>query len=299
MSAEEGPRVLPSPSAPFRHRKAAEVIAQELRRSIVQDGRAGDYLPPERHLIEQFQVSRPTLREALRVLESEGLVEIRRGIRGGAVVREPAVEDLALRFGVFLQMSGTSLEDLFLVRNILEPAAARMAAEAVAGGASMDVLDELLAAEADALAAMKEDRTLSGVLVDFHDGVLQVAGSITLSVVWKLLDRVVGPYTFSSLVSFPGREARLHAVQQSHSSHKAITKAIRAGDANRAERVMRVHLDAVREATGVREKGRMVDMFAEVPDHRDGPARTVSAGDGEAPAPTRPRRLRSNAQPSD
>lgn len=262
MATERAPRVLSSSAEPIRHRKAAEVIAQELRRSIVLEGQAGDYLPPERQLIERFQVSRPTLREALRVLESEGLVEIRRGIRGGAVVREPAIEDLALRFGVFLQIRQTSLEDLFLVRKILEPAAARLAAEAVARGASAAVLDELLAAEAEALAAMKDDRRLSHVLVDFHDGVLQLAGSTTLNVVWKLLDRVVGPYTFSSLVSFPGRDSRVDAVQRSHTSHKALAKAIRAGDANKAERLMRVHLEAVRETTGVR-KGRMVDVFAE------------------------------------
>lgn len=281
MAAEDAPRVLPSASTPIRHRKAAEVIAEELRRSIVQDGRTGDYLPSEKHLIEQFQVSRPTLREALRVLESEGLVEIRRGIRGGAVVREPAIDELALRFGVFLQLRNTTLEDLFMVRKILEPAAARLAAEAVGRGTPPTLLENMLEAEAAAIAAMQEARQLGATLVDFHDGVLELAGSTTLSVVWKLLDKVVGPYTFTSLQSFGDREARLEAVKRSHASHKALTKAITAGDADKAERIMRVHLDAVRDATRSVVQNRMVDVFADSGQDRQ----DASAPDAEAEAP--------------
>src|SRR5438477_3547580 len=64
-----------------RQDKVTDVIATELRRLIVLEGSVGDHLPPERVLMEQFGVSRPTLREALRVLEAEGLVRIRRGAK--------------------------------------------------------------------------------------------------------------------------------------------------------------------------------------------------------------------------
>ena len=69
--------------------KYAEMIASEPRASIVREAEAGDLLPSERDLIERYDVSRPTLREAMRILETEGLLEIKRGSRGGAIVSEP------------------------------------------------------------------------------------------------------------------------------------------------------------------------------------------------------------------
>lgn len=260
--------ILPS-AEPVRHRKAAEVIAEQLRRSIVLDGRPGDSLPSEKALIEQFQVSRPTLREALRVLESDGLVEIRRGLRGGAVVREPTVDELAFRFGILLQMQGTMLEDLFVARIILEPAAAKLAAERVGAGASPASLETLLAAEEKAIDDVQADRTLSTALVDFHDGVLELAGSKTLFVLWKLLDEVVGPYTFASLVSFEGKEARLEAMRRSHASHQALLKAIQAGDSERAARIMHTHVAAIQRTTQPVASLRMVDMFSKNFDNGD------------------------------
>ncbi len=74
-----------SSSGAIRSPKTAELVARTLRRMIV-DGqlKEGDFLPHEAELMTHFQVSRPTLREAVRVLESERLVEVRRGSRTGA-----------------------------------------------------------------------------------------------------------------------------------------------------------------------------------------------------------------------
>ena len=69
-------------AAPVKVPKTAELVAAQLRRQIVRgDLREGDALPPEATLMEQFAVSRPTLREAFRVLESEALISVRRGAR--------------------------------------------------------------------------------------------------------------------------------------------------------------------------------------------------------------------------
>lgn len=78
---------------PVQMPKAAEVVAADVRRRIVRgELRADDALPPETELMSQFGISRPTLREALRILEAEGLVAIRRGARGGARVQAPSPE---------------------------------------------------------------------------------------------------------------------------------------------------------------------------------------------------------------
>jgi DNA-binding FadR family transcriptional regulator len=86
-----------TPLTPVRLPKTAEVLADVLRRRVL-DGELspGDRLPSEAGLMTRYQVSRPTVREALRLLEAEELVEVRRGARGGPVVRRPS-EAPALR----------------------------------------------------------------------------------------------------------------------------------------------------------------------------------------------------------
>src|SRR5271169_443317 len=113
-----------------RSPKTAEIVADTLRRMIV-DGQLkdGDFLPYEADLMAHFQVSRPTLREAVRVLESDRLVEVRRGSRTGAKVRVPGPEVVARPAALLLAISGTTLADVMTARMGIEPYAARLLAE--------------------------------------------------------------------------------------------------------------------------------------------------------------------------
>src|ERR1700682_2895103 len=85
-------------------RRPAEIVADELRRQII-DGELsdGDLLPRQELLVEQFNVSLVSLREALRILETEGLVSVQRGNRGGAAVHAPAKASAAYMIGLLLQ----------------------------------------------------------------------------------------------------------------------------------------------------------------------------------------------------
>src|SRR5262245_40782956 len=83
-------------STGVRSPKTSELVAQTLRRMIVEgELKDGDFLPNEGELIAQLQVSRPTLREAVRVLEAEGLITVRRGSRTGPRVCVPGPEIVA------------------------------------------------------------------------------------------------------------------------------------------------------------------------------------------------------------
>ncbi len=110
----------------IRSPKTAELVAGTLRRMVV-DGQLkdGDFLPNEAELMAHFGVSRPTLREAVRVLESERLVEVRRGSRTGARVRVPGPEIVARPAGLLLELSGATIADLMMARAGIEPMAAR------------------------------------------------------------------------------------------------------------------------------------------------------------------------------
>lgn len=110
--------------------KASQVIISQIRNQLFEGKLAsGDKLPPENVLMEQFQVSKQTLREALRVLECLGLIEIRQGIGGGAQITEMDIEIAKDILANFLYFKNLSIHDLSEVRKLIEPYAARKAAE--------------------------------------------------------------------------------------------------------------------------------------------------------------------------
>ncbi len=110
-------------------RRTAEIVADELRRQIIDGELAdGDLLPRQEVLVEQFRVSLVSLREALRILETEGLVSVRRGNRGGAVVHAPAKASAAYMLGLLLQSDTVPLSDLGTALQELEPMCAALAA---------------------------------------------------------------------------------------------------------------------------------------------------------------------------
>src|SRR6202007_2647104 len=85
-------------------RRIAEIVADELRRQIIEGQLAdGDLVPRQEVIVEEVKVSLVSLREALRILETEGLVSVRRGNRGGAVVHAPAKASAAYTLGVLVQ----------------------------------------------------------------------------------------------------------------------------------------------------------------------------------------------------
>src|ERR1700733_14566202 len=105
-----------------RPRKLAHVIERELRGLIVRGVLAENQaLPSETDLLEAFHVSRNTLREALRILESESLIQIRRGRGGGAVVQRPHARSVARYVSLLLQVRGATVGEVQEARLVLEP----------------------------------------------------------------------------------------------------------------------------------------------------------------------------------
>ena len=110
--------------------KASQIVANDLKGRIARrEIMAGECLPPEPELMTQFDVSRPTLREAIRILETQGLVTTTRGGRKGARVHYPSSEQASEQAALALQLHGASLLDIMQLASALTPTAARLAAE--------------------------------------------------------------------------------------------------------------------------------------------------------------------------
>ena len=171
----------------FRSPKVADLVATSLRRMIATgELNDGDWLPPEAELVANFGVSRPTLREAFRLLEADGLVEIRRGPPGGARVTTPGPERAAGLFGLILSLSGATLEDVYQARMAIEPQAARRVAQS-ADPESIARLEEVIA---DLRAAGDDLDAFAEISSTFHRELVRLGGNQTLSAVVRLLAEI-------------------------------------------------------------------------------------------------------------
>ena len=106
--------------------KTSEIVADHFRGQIVRgELKEGDSLPPEGQLMANLGISRPTLREAFRILEAESLISVVRGSRTGARVHAPSVELVSRYAGYVLQSFGTTISDLYQARLAIEPQVVR------------------------------------------------------------------------------------------------------------------------------------------------------------------------------
>lgn len=128
--APAGPRRADRAKSVVRIPKAAEIVSKELRNQIVRGTlKEGESLAAESELMTRFGISRPTLREALRILESEGLISVSRGAHGGATVCNPTIDVAAKHVSIVLQTNAITLADISRLHMVVEPPAARIVAE--------------------------------------------------------------------------------------------------------------------------------------------------------------------------
>lgn len=225
--------------------KAAEIVAEKLRRLIVRGTlKPGDMLPSEAKLIEMFDVSRPTIREAIRILEFENLIIVSRGARGGATVQPPSHQFVARAMGVALQTNQTTLDDLFRARSEIEPLAARMAA-----------LDRPKEAGAVLQAHVEFERELfekaaeiTAHTANFHKLLLTECGNKTFGLLGVALHDLVSRHQrlYHRMLPAKLEETRKRTLLGIR-SHEKLTNFILAGKAQEAETHWRRHMDKVAE----------------------------------------------------
>jgi GntR family transcriptional regulator, transcriptional repressor for pyruvate dehydrogenase complex len=215
-----------------RSPKISELVARELAKRII-DGHLveGTQLPNERELIEIFGVGRTTLREALRLLETRGVITIRTGPRGGPIVRRPRAQDLSDALTLILQFEGAALSDVLEARAATEPAIARLAAQQITDSQ----LEELEASIERMAASTEQMDAFLAENAHFHGLIGEAAGSVALRVFLRSLESIVR--TMLVNVDYATRQRKIFVA-----GHRGIVDALRARDPVAAERAMREHL---------------------------------------------------------
>ncbi|MCM3883621.1 FadR/GntR family transcriptional regulator [Frankia sp. R82] len=222
--------------------KTAELVAGQLRRRIIRgELTEGDALPPEPTLMAQFGVSRPTLREAFRVLEAEALISVRRGAHGGARVHTPSPAVAARYAGLVLEHRGATLGDVHQASSVLEPPCAAQLARR-RSPADVAELRLRLAQEADA--AVDCD-ALAAAQAAFHLAVVQLTGNRSLALVTDMLQHLVEAANTQQAARPADPAPPAHATR---AMHARLIELIEAGDATAAADHWRAHLAAPQHA---------------------------------------------------
>lgn len=225
--------------------KAGEMIAAHLRRQIVTgELREGDALMSESELMEQFGVSRPTLREAFRILESEQLIQIRRGARGGARVLIPDIDVAARYAGTLLQYRKTTLADVHEARVQLESSAVAILARK-RSAADLRRLDAMVA-EGERLL---DDPIAFGRQYDleFHRLVMELAGNQTMIVLLDILYSIIAGHVEKFVDENRGDSDVESTVLSAYRAHVKLVRLIRDKDPEKAVAFWRQHLTRVKE----------------------------------------------------
>jgi len=217
-----------------RRNKVYEVVAQQIERLIQEKLKPGDKLPSEREMAELLQVSRSSIRDAIRGLELMGLVEPRQG--AGTIGRERSAESSVNAFASALRRRHELVSELLDFRKMLEPPLAARAATH-ASPDEISEMEEILQRQEGKVsrgeAAIDEDAEL-------HYSIALASGN---SVVLKVLDILMDLLrdTRERSLQVPGRQ------QKSLAGHRRIIAAIKRRDAEAAKSAMRRHIEDIEE----------------------------------------------------
>ena len=213
--------------------KADQVAKQLLDKILESNPEPGQTVGTEAALLEAFSVSRPTLREGIRILETHGIVGQRPGPGGGIVVQRPSLETLAMSFSVYLRFNSIPFMDVLTTREVIEPA---LAAQAALHGSHADFAE--MSASNDRMKALVDDQDQEEFISEnrvFHGLVARASGNEVLNALWQTISMLASDehhgvrYTFGN---------RLHVV----AAHEGIIAACIRRDAAAAAKAMSIHV---------------------------------------------------------
>jgi DNA-binding FadR family transcriptional regulator len=242
--------------APLREKP--QQIADELRRLIVSGKLSdGESLGHEPDLVERFGVSRPSLREALRILEAEGLISVVRGMLGGIVVHKPNERMTARTAALVLQARNVSLADVYEARSLLEPLAVRIIASSRSRRA---VVKELRQLTRDETRVIMDPDAFDPVNAQFHVRLVALAGNQTLTIVAEMLNEIVAR-AVTAISKAGSIQDSVATRRRGISSQERLVSLIESGNAAEAEEHWRTHMAIVGRVLLAQRADTVIDLM--------------------------------------
>lgn len=229
----------------LRQPRLAEMVAGILRDRIVRgELEDGALLPRQEDLLTEFNVSKPSLREALRILEAEGLINVRRGNQGGAVVHVPTADNAAYMIGLVLKFRSVPIADIAEAIKRIEPVCAGLCAAREDRGT--EVLPALRRIHDDIVDNIDDAVAFTRLSRHFHEELVARCGNETLILIVGALERLWSAQEEAwaeraqAAGTFPERHYRESGVK----AHKRIITLIESGDVERLHKHAREHLES-------------------------------------------------------
>jgi DNA-binding FadR family transcriptional regulator len=224
------------PAPRLRSVKRSEVLAREIVEEIVAGGlEPGDILPAEGVMLDHYEVGRASLREALRLLESQGLVTLKSGPGGGPVVGEVDAANLGRTASLYFRLAGATCSVLAEAMLVLDPWLAELAAERADPKTAAQALDACVA-EGDS--ALGNNGKVWLAAPEFHDTVYRLSGNGVLETVACAMGAIFRGQVLSQ-VDLTDRQAAFLA------DHHGVAEAISAGEPALARQLAYEHMESI------------------------------------------------------
>ena len=233
---------------PVQSDRISSVIVDQIKEAVFQKKlKAGDKLPSERQLIDQFKTSRVTIREALRTLEQFGILEIRRGMEGGAFIRDPNTKFINNFLQDMFSMGKIKISNLTEARMAIEPFSVRLAAERMTEDYLQKVKQNIEEAGECLNKGNKNDARLLDL--EFHR---LIAHASENPVIFFMIDSIMDIME-NNISSIP---LSMEPVERTNQYHGEIYAALKDRDIRRAQDLMLEHIQQIHDALEALSKKR-------------------------------------------
>lgn len=256
----------------LHHPRLAELVAAELRRQIIDGDLAdGALLPNQETLLAEFDVSKPSLREAQRILEAEGLITVRRGNVGGAQVHYPDARHAAYTIALVLQRLKSSLDDVGRALKHLEGTCTALCASRPDRGST--VVPALRECNRRAEVSLDDELEYVAATADFHTNLVRHCGNQTLGLLVGSLESLwLGHVrSWAQLTASEGEFPDPDYRRQGLGVHEEITDLIETGEVVAASELAESHFDPQQFYRTPTDGSRTVDASV-IRDHARSPA---------------------------
>lgn len=228
--------LLEPPTPDRRRMRLPDVVADELTDEILSRGLApGDPLPTEANMLKQFDVSRATLREALRILETRGVLSMRTGRGRGPVVARPSLAALVESLKLNLRFLNVSFDEVLATREAIEP----QLAAAAATNRGYEDLVALRSIHTEMLATPWDSGEMRVLNREFHTAIAAASHTRPLAMLWSAISTVADGQDVGGIFNDELWETRLAA-------YAAVIAAIEKRDSDNAARRMRAQVEDLR-----------------------------------------------------